>query len=112
VIEEIVGEIEDEFDPAVKADFVKEGENFKVAGDFPLHTLRERLELDGLNGADVDTVSGYVIQKLGRWPRPGDTVDLGDYRVRVTAVQQKRVAQVLITPRTQEAARQDGPGKA
>ena len=95
----------------MKADFVKEGENFKVAGDFPLHTLRERLELDGLNGADVDTVSGYVIQKLGRWPRPGDMVDLGDYSVRVTAVQQKRVAQVLISPKTQEIARQDGPGE-
>jgi CBS domain containing-hemolysin-like protein len=112
VIEQIVGEIEDEFDLAVKADFVKEGENFKVAGDFPLHTLRERLELDGLNGVDVDTVSGFVIQKLGRWPRPGDVVELGEYRVRVTAVQQKRVAQVLIMPRTQEVARQDGPGEA
>jgi len=112
VIEQIVGEIEDEFDPAVKADFVKEGENFKVAGDFPLHTLRERLELDGLNGVDVDTVSGYVVQKLGRWPRPGDTIDMAGYRVRVTAVQQKRVAQVLISPKTQETARKDGPGKA
>jgi CBS domain containing-hemolysin-like protein len=112
VIEQIVGEIEDEFDPAVKADFVKDGENFRVAGDFPLHTLRERLELPDLNGADVDTVSGYVIQRLGRWPRPGDTVPLGNYSARVLAVQQKRVAQVLITPNTQDQAREDGPGEA
>jgi CBS domain containing-hemolysin-like protein len=69
--------------------------------------------LPGLNGADVDTVSGYVIQQLGRWPRPGDRVALGEnYNARVTAVQQKRVAQVLISPKTQEAARQDGPGEA
>ena len=111
VIEQIVGEIEDEFDPAAKADFVPEGENFRVAGQFPLHALRDRLELKDLNGVDVDTVSGYVIQQLGRWPRPGDTVPLGDYTVRVTAVQQKRVAQVLIMPQTQEAARHDGPGQ-
>ena len=63
-----------------------------------------------LNGVDVDTIGGWVIQQLGRWPRQGDSVLLGNYSVRVTGVQQKRVGQVLITPNTQEAARQDGPG--
>ena len=112
VIEQIVGEIEDEFDPAATVDFVMEGENFRVAGNYPLHALRERLEFPGLNGVDVDTIGGWVIQKLGRWPRQGDCVLLGNYSVRVTTVQQKRVGQVLITPNTQEAAREDGPGKA
>ena len=113
VIEQIVGDIEDEFDPAAKVDFVMEGESFRVAGNYPLHELRDRLHLKDLNGAgDVDTIGGYVIQKLGRWPRQGDSVPLGGYSVRVTAVQQKRVGQVLITPNTQETAREDGPGKA
>ena len=78
---------------------------------FPLHALREKLNIPELNG-DVDTIGGWIIQQLGRWPRQGDSVALGDYSVRVVAVQQKRVAQVLITPNTQEAARVDGPGKA
>ena len=113
VIEQIVGDIEDEFDPAAKVDFVMEGESYRVAGNYPLHALRDHLHLKDLNGAgDVDTIGGYVIQKLGRWPRQGDSVGLGDYSVRVTAVQQKRVGQVLITPNTQETARADGPGKA
>jgi CBS domain containing-hemolysin-like protein len=111
VIEQIVGEIEDEFDPEGRVDFVEEGENFRVAGNYPLHGLRERLDLPDLDGVDVDTIGGYVIQQLGRWPRAGDSVKLGDYNVRVASVQQKRIVQVLITPATQEAARQDGPGK-
>ena len=117
VIEELVGEIEDEFDTtAAQADFVKDGENFRVSGLYPLHELRERLALNGaaedLANSGVDTVGGFVIQQLKRWPRPGDTIALGDnYTIRVLSVQQKRVGQVLISPTTQQTARADGPGK-
>jgi CBS domain containing-hemolysin-like protein len=109
VLEQIVGEIEDEFDPEAKTDFVKDGESYRVAGNFALHELREKLDLPELNG-DVDTIGGWVVQQLGRWPRPGDVVQLGNYSLRVVSVQQKRVGQVLITPNTQDAARADGPG--
>ncbi len=112
VIEQIVGDIEDEFDPASQAEFVPEGESYRVAGHYPLHSLRERLSLPDVNGAEVDTIGGYVIQQLGRWPRQGDSVELGGYTVRVTSVQQKRISQVMITPKTQAIARADGPGKA
>jgi CBS domain containing-hemolysin-like protein len=114
VIEEIVGEIEDEFDTAGPKPFVKEGESFRVNGQYPLHELRERLILPkDLDVGDVDTIGGYVIRQLKRWPRVGDTVELGDnYSLRVTAVQGNRVQQVFITPITQDAARQDGPGEA
>lgn len=114
VIEEIVGDIEDEFDQgAGNADFAKEGENFRVSGVFPLHELREKLHLEEVGLGDVDTVGGYVVQQLGRFPRTGDGVDLGtNYRIQVTSVQQKRVGQVMISPKTQEAARADGPGVA
>jgi CBS domain containing-hemolysin-like protein len=112
VIEEIVGEIEDEFDQAQKKDFVKDGENFRVAGTFPLHELREKLGLDELEIGDVDTIGGYIVQKLNRWPRPGDAVRLaGSYVAKVQTVQHRRVGQVLIMPQTQEAARADGPGE-
>jgi CBS domain containing-hemolysin-like protein len=111
VIEEIVGEIEDEFDPAANPDFVPEGENYKVSGLFPLHELREKLHLHEVEIGDVDTVGGYVIQELGRFPRPGDAVDIADeYTIKVLSVQQKRVGQVLIMPKTQDAMRADGPG--
>ena len=68
VLEEIVGEIEDEFDPEKRTDFVAEGGGFKVSGIYPLHDLRDRLNLPELEADDVDTVGGYVVQKLNRWP--------------------------------------------
>ncbi len=113
MIEEIVGEIEDEFDAVASEDFVPDGENYRVDGLFPLHELRAKLDLHDLESGDVDTIGGYVIQELGRFPRVGDSIDLGaDYTIRVTTVQQKRVGQVLIMPRTQKAMRADGPGEA
>jgi len=102
VLEEIVGEIEDEFDKEVKVDFRKEGEDFRVEGRYPLHALREKLELEDseLSADDVDTVGGYIVRELGRWPRPGDTVSIGRFTARVLSVgpRQRRVTQVLISP--------------
>ena len=88
VMEEIVGEIEDEFDKEAKVEFVREGDNFRVDGAFPLHELRDKLELedDELDAADVDTIGGYIIQELGRWPRVGDAVKLGRYTAKVMGV--------------------------
>ena len=97
IIEELVGEIGDEFDPISPADFVQEKDgSFRASGLSPLHALRERLNIAHVEAGDVDSVGGYVIQVLGRWPRTGDEVILGDYTIRVTTVQQKRVGQVNI----------------
>jgi CBS domain containing-hemolysin-like protein len=99
VIEELVGEIEDEFDPVSRTDFLPEAEGYRVSGLFPLHELRDRLKLPDLEAQDVDTIGGYVVQHLGRWPRTGDVLPLGDgYSARVLSVMQRRVGQVLITP--------------
>jgi len=110
VLEELVGEIEDEFDTASQPSFVAEGENYRVSGLYPIHELRERLSLKAVEMGDVDTVNGYIVQRLGRWPRAGDTVRLGGYTARVLTVSQKRVGQVLISPTTQQTAIDDGPG--
>jgi CBS domain containing-hemolysin-like protein len=105
VIEEIVGEIEDEFDPVRPTDFIPEAGGYRVSGLFPLHELRERLNLPELDADDVDTVGGYVVQHLGRWPRTGDTLPLGDsFTARVLSVTQRRVGQLHITPRVSEVA--------
>jgi len=114
VLEEIVGEIDDEFDPQRRAsEFMMDGENFRVAGAFALRSLREKLPLAQFDESEgVDTVGGYVTQQLGRVPRPGDVVDLGPYVARVLTVQQRSVGQVLIIPKTQETVRADGPGEA
>jgi CBS domain containing-hemolysin-like protein len=103
VIEEIVGDIEDEFDTKSPEGFVKEGKNYRVSGLFPLHELKERLEIDELDAQDVDTLGGFIIQQLGRFPRPGDMTQIATYSARVLSVKEKRVGQVLITPATEPA---------
>ncbi len=97
IIEELVGDIGDEFDPISPEDFVPEKDgSLRASGLSPLHAVRERLNIEHVEAGDVDTVGGYVIQELGRWPRSGDEVALGAYTIRVATVQQKRVGQVNI----------------
>jgi CBS domain containing-hemolysin-like protein len=112
IIEQIVGDITDEFD-ITETGIEKEGESFRVGGHFPLHELRDHLDLNGWEPPeDVDTLGGYVAAELARWPRAGDQAPLGDYIVRVTAVTPDRRMTLLITPLTQQQARDDGPGVA
>ena len=112
VLEEIVGEIEDEFDPVSRSDFIREGNGYRVSGYFPLHELRERLHLPELDAEDVDTVGGYIIQHLGRWPRPGDMLPIGQFNARVLSIQQRRVGQVLLTPMTMTAKAEEAERRA
>ena len=112
VVEQIVGDIADEFDED-EDDFVKVGENFETVGHFPLHELEDHLEVRGWQRPDdVDTLGGYLTQKLGRWARPGDEIELGNYLVRVKKVSPDRELKLVIRPRTQDQARADGPGQA
>jgi CBS domain containing-hemolysin-like protein len=116
VLEQIVGEIEDEFDTAAGGapQFAAEGESFRAAGLFPLHELREKLSLadDDVDFGEASTISGYVIEHLGRLPRVGDVVHMGGYTVRVLQMHANRVGRVLISPETQETMKADGPGTA
>jgi CBS domain containing-hemolysin-like protein len=99
VLEEIVGEIDDEFDPEQRSpDFVRDGDTIRVSGLYQLHALRDRLEIGDLQSNGVDTIGGYITQELGRIPRPGDSVPLGNYLARVVSVQQKRAKQIVLTP--------------
>jgi CBS domain containing-hemolysin-like protein len=104
VLEEIVGQIEDEFDPVAPTDLVREGDTVRISGLFPLHDLPDRLPIGPLEADGVDTVGGYIVQTLARWPRVGDEVDLGQYRAKVLTLQQRRVGQVLLTPSKTKAA--------
>jgi CBS domain containing-hemolysin-like protein len=69
----------------------------RVSGLLPLHDLRDRLPIGEIQADGVDTLGGYIVQRLSRWPRVGDEVDIGEYRAKVLTLQQRRVGQVLLT---------------
>lgn len=92
VIEELVGEVHDEFDretPHLR----DEGGSYLIDGLMPLSDAAERLDLE-LAGEPYDTVGGMVFGRLGRVAAPGDSVDVEGLRFTVTAVDGRRVAQV------------------
>ena len=93
VLEELVGEIQDEFDreqPEIQR--VSE-EEFIVRGQFPLHELRAQTDLEVVS-EEVSTVGGYIIERLGHLPKEGETLQVGGYRATVTKCDSRRVRRV------------------
>ena len=94
IIEEIVGEIRDEFDeeePAVRQ--LPDG-SYSIDGRIPIGVVNEALGSE-FESEDFDTIGGLVLGHLGRAPEVGDEVRLDGYLLRVDEVDGPRVAQVI-----------------
>jgi CBS domain containing-hemolysin-like protein len=106
ILEELVGEVRDEFDREA-LEFREEAPGiFLIDGLTALDQLRERLGL-ALEDEPYDTVGGLVFGRLGRLAAVGDTVEVEGFRFQVTAVDGRRVAQVRVQragPRRKPAA--------
>jgi CBS domain containing-hemolysin-like protein len=93
VLEELVGDIQDEFDTD-KEEFRRlNDDEFVVDGAFGLYELHDAVGLE-LESADVSTIGGYVTHLLGHLPRQGEHVRIGDYMATVTQADSRRVRQV------------------
>lgn len=93
VLEEIVGEIRDEYDEEEPEFVAEEGKRFWVAGRVTLEELSEELDYD-LEREGITTVGGLVYDALGRVPRPGESFVLGPFRVIVERVVRRKVERV------------------
>ncbi|HYJ04822.1 MAG TPA: hemolysin family protein [Chthoniobacterales bacterium] len=93
VLEELVGEIRDEFDAQPREFHRLDENNFIVNGALALHELREIAGLD-LKHADVSTAAGYVTAALGNLPKKGDQVTIDGYLVTVVQASTRRVRQL------------------
>ncbi len=93
VLEELVGDIQDEFD-FEKEEFRKINANeFSVDGSLGLYELNDLAKLD-LESADVSTIGGYVTHLLGHLPKTGEQVKIDDYLVTVSQADNRRVKQL------------------
>jgi CBS domain containing-hemolysin-like protein len=97
VLEELVGEIQDEFDqespPVVKVPGAEE--DYLAEGTVPLYQLNSFCGLK-LEGGGVDTLSGYLIKTLGRIPILGEEIRLENLVFIIKKVGRRRIHQVLV----------------
>jgi CBS domain containing-hemolysin-like protein len=98
VLEEVVGEIEDETDPKAESLRRLTDGDWYVRGHVSLGDLEDAgielpVETDAFN-----SIGGYVFSELGRLPKRGDTVRADGYQIRVESVRENRIVAVRITP--------------
>lgn len=95
-IEALVGQIQDEFDTE-KSDLVRLGENvWEAAGTLALHDL-EKIIGTVPHDENTTTSSGWLTEKLGGFPKPGDFVMVGNFELRVEEMDGPRVGKLKIS---------------
>jgi CBS domain containing-hemolysin-like protein len=112
IVEEVVGEIADETDPAAgEVRRLADGDWF-VRGHVSIADLLDHgVELP-VDSDAYNSVGGFVFAEIGRLPRRGDTISSGDFSIRVESVHHNRVEAVRIRERRPVRTREDAPREA
>ena len=97
LVEEVVGEIRDEYDEAVVASRRLGGGAVEVDGKL---NLDEVVDVSGLELPEgpYATLGGFLMARLGRLPRAGDEVTCNGYVLRISEVEGRRAARIRLTP--------------
>lgn len=93
VLEELVGDIQDEFDTE-KPEFKRlNPDEFLVEGSLGLYELKDLVGLE-LENEDVSTIGGYVTHLIGHLPKQGEQTRIDDYEITVTRADSRRVIEL------------------
>jgi CBS domain containing-hemolysin-like protein len=98
ILEEIVGEIQDEYDRELPLVERVGPDEVIVDGRIPIDELAEIFDTDFSDG-DYDTIGGFVQKQLGRIPGAGETVDADGLRFEVQTVEHRRIRTVRVVRR-------------
>jgi CBS domain containing-hemolysin-like protein len=94
VMEELVGDIQDEFDnERPESTWINDNE-FVIEGSMTLNDLAGIADELELESGEVTTVGGYLTQQLGRFPEIGETMEIAGWEAKVTSTDGRRVGQV------------------
>lgn len=99
LLEEIVGEIRDEYDTDEKADYevVTEGEEYRVSGSMNLGDFCELIG-EKYESEDSDTLGGFLLELLEHFPEEGESYETKDgVRFTILSMDKKRIETVLVT---------------
>ena len=99
LLEEIVGNIYDEFDQPEQPEVVALGENqWRIAGSTPISTLVDDLELPLPESDDYDTLGGLIVTRLNAIPKDGEQLDLeiNGVALHVEQIEDHRIESVVV----------------
>ena len=103
LLEEIVGEIRDEYDVEIEPVQEDPEGNFVFSGRTHVRELAERLKID-VEGEGYETVGGYLLAHCGRVPMAGETFDIDGLHVEVLEAERRRVTRVRVRRSEREPA--------
>jgi len=95
LLEEIVGEIEDEFDVPEEQIEQVDDDTYRIDGMFQIDEFNERFGTE-LPDDDFHTLGGFVFGQLGRQPEPGDDVGSNGLRFDVLEVEGSRIERIAV----------------
>jgi putative hemolysin len=99
LVEELVGEIYDEYDAGADPEdrVTRANGSLDVDGGLILQEFASASGIE-LPEGHYETVAGFVIDRLGRLPRTGDQVEVAGYVLTVTEMDRLRIARIRVTP--------------
>lgn len=95
LLEEIVGEIQDEYDKEEQPITPQPDGSYKVLGDASLMELNETLETN-FECEDVDTVGGFLLDRFGNFPSQNDSVEIDGWKFTVSNMGEHMIVDVLV----------------
>ena len=101
LIEEVIGDIRDEYDEDVPEARRLAGGDVEVDGKLNLDEVEEISGLE-LPEGPYATLGGYVMAELGRLPKTGDVIEHDGVRLTVVRTEGRRAARVRLTPKSDE----------
>lgn len=111
LIEEVIGDIRDEYDVAGGEPRRLRGGDLEVDGLLNLDEVRSVAGVD-LPEGPYETLAGYVMACLGHLPRPGEAVEVDGHRLEVTVLDNRRVSRVRVTPLVHDDGDHQQPGES
>ena len=106
ILEEIVGEIEDEFDPEEREPMRDEPEGTVIAGWAPVRLVEERLGIQFRDHHEA-TIGGVVLEHLGRLPDEGEEVDVAGVRLAVLGAADAQIQELRLLDGGERATSRD-----
>ncbi|MDK6805868.1 hemolysin family protein [Aerococcus sp. UMB7834] len=108
LLEEIVGEIEDEYDEANSEYRQLDESNYAIDGMLPIYKFNQIFQTD-IQSDESDTIAGYMIEQLGHFPEDGaaEHLQIENYELLTTLVEEGRIRGIRVTRLAEDASQDD-----